>query len=122
MSYSFEKTVLDMHAPYYSLPCQIGNTGLSADSDGKKIIKAGTPVGNLTTDVLLDRTAVLISTNDSTNGAKSQGVLVHDVDVTNGNATGTVAFMGVIDLAKTDVIVNSAVVLPRIIFMKGRAF
>ena len=114
--YSFEKTVLDMHAPYYTLPAQIGNSGVAADSNGKKIIKAGTPVGG-STNRLLNSQAVLTVTNASGTGANAQGVLVHDLDVTSGTQTGTVAFMGVIDLAKTDVTIDSRVSLPLIIFM-----
>ena len=65
-NYNFEKTVLDMHSFYYTLPCQVTNTGLTADSNGKKIIKAGTPVGGDTNALLNRDTAVLIATNDAT--------------------------------------------------------
>lgn len=124
-NYNFEKTVLDMHSFYYTLPCQVTNTGLTADSNGKKIIKAGTPVGG-DTDALLNRdTAVLIATNDATNGPKTQGVVIHDVDVTAGQTTATVAFAGVIDMAKMDAgfALDSKVTFPHdIIYMKGRGF
>lgn len=124
-NYNFEKTVLDMHSFYYTLPCQVTNTGLTADSNGKKIIKAGTPVGG-DTDALLNRdTAVLIATNDATNGPKTQGVVIHDVDVTAGQTTATVAFAGVIDMAKMDstFALDSKVTFPHdIIYMKGRGF
>lgn len=124
-NYNFEKTVLDMHSFYYTLPCQVTNTGLTADSNGKKIIKAGTPVGGDTNALLNRDTAVLIATNDSTNGAKTQGVVIHDVDVTAGQTTATVAFAGVIDMAKMDAgfVLNSNVTFPHdIIYMKGRGF
>lgn len=124
-NYNFEKTVLDMHSFYYTLPCQVTNTGLTADSNGKKIIKAGTPVGGDTNALLNRDTAVLIATNDATNGAKTQGVVIHDVDVTAGQTTATVAFAGVIDMAKMDAgfDLNSNVTFPHdIIYMKGRGF
>lgn len=124
-NYNFEKTVLDMHSFYYTLPCQVTNTGLTADSTGKKIIKAGTPVGGDTNALLNRDTAVLIATNDATNGAKTQGVVIHDVDVTAGQTTATVAFAGVIDMAKMDAgfVLNSNVTFPHdIIYMKGRGF
>lgn len=124
-NYNFEKTVLDMHSFYYTLPCQVTNTGLSADSNGKKIIKAGTPVGGDTNALLNRDTAVLIATNDATNGPKTQGVVIHDVDVTEGQATATVAFAGVIDMAKMDAgfALDSKVTFPHdIIYMKGRGF
>lgn len=124
-NYNFEKTVLDMHSFYYTLPCQVTNTGLTADSNGKKIIKAGTPVGGDTNALLNRDTAVLIATNDATNGPKTQGVVIHDVDVTAGQTTATVAFAGVIDMAKMDAgfVLDSKVTFPHdIIYMKGRGF
>jgi hypothetical protein len=124
-NYNFEKTVLDMHSFYYTLPCQVTNTGLTADSNGKKIIKAGTPVGGDTNALLNRDTAVLIATNDATNGPKTQGVVIHDVDVTAGQTTATVAFAGVIDMAKMDAgfALDSKVAFPHdIIYMKGRGF
>lgn len=124
-NYNFEKTVLDMHSFYYTLPCQVTNTGLTADSNGKKIIKAGTPVGGDTNALLNRDTAVLIATNDATNGPKTQGVVIHDVDVTAGQTTATVAFSGVIDMAKMDAgfALDSKVTFPHdIIYMKGRGF
>lgn len=124
-NYNFEKTVLDMHSFYYTLPCQVTNTGLNADSNGKKIIKAGTPVGGDANALLNRDTAVLIATNDATNGAKTQGVVIHDVDVTAGQTTATVAFAGVIDMAKMDAgfVLDSKVTFPHdIIYMKGRGF
>lgn len=124
-NYNFEKTVLDMHSFYYTLPCQVTNTGLTADSNGKKIIKAGTPVGGDTNALLNRDTAVLIATNDATNGPKTQGVVIHDVDVTAGQTTAKVAFAGVIDMAKMDAgfALDSKVTFPHdIIYMKGRGF
>lgn len=124
-NYNFEKTVLDMHSFYYTLPCQVTNTGLTADSNGRKIIKAGTPVGGDTNALLNRDTAVLIATNDATNGPKTQGVVIHDVDVTAGQTTATVAFAGVIDMAKMDAgfVLDSKVTFPHdIIYMKGRGF
>ena len=124
-NYNFEKTVLDMHSFYYTLPCQVTNTGLTADSDGRKVIKAGTPVGGDTNALLNRDTAVLIATNDATNGPKTQGVVIHDVDVTAGQTTATVAFAGVIDMAKMDAgfALDSKVTFPHdIIYMKGRGF
>lgn len=124
-NYNFEKTVLDMHSFYYTLPCQVTNTGLTADSNGRKIIKAGTPVGGDTNALLNRDTAVLIATNDATNGPKTQGVVIHDVDVTAGQTTATVAFAGVIDMAKMDAgfALDSKVTFPHdIIYMKGRGF
>lgn len=120
--YGTPNVILDMKAPYYTLPCLISNTGVSTNNEGRKIIPAGTPVGG-TTNVLLNRQTVLSTTNSSGAGANTQGILIHDLDVTNGNASGTVAFMGIIDVAKTNVVIDTAVKIPNtIILMKGRAF
>lgn len=107
----------------YAVGCQVGNTGVTEDDNGRKIIKAGTPVGG-STDVLKDRTAVLIVTNDSTNGAKSQGVVDCDVDVTDGNANATLLVRGVVDLEKMDpdLTIDSAAataLASRVLFQKG---
>lgn len=72
---------------------QVNDTGVTADAaTGKKIIPAGTPVGG--TDSALEKEdAVLSVANDAT----AQGVLEHDVDVTTGQATGTLIIWGFIN-------------------------
>lgn len=103
-----------------TIGCQVGNTGMTADSNGKKIIKAGTPVGG-TTSVFENRQTVLSVTNTSTDGANAQGVVLHDVDVTDGNANATLVVRGMIDLLKLDVtpVAEAKTALDKIIFMKG---
>lgn len=123
MEVKTRNSVLDMASPYFTLPCTITNEGVT-ETSGKKIIKAGTPVGG-DDNVLKDGTKKLKVTNTSTLGAKSQGVVIEDVDVTDGDTSATVAFMGVIDLGKMEstVTVDSAVKFPYpIIYVKRRAF
>lgn len=67
----------------------VGATGVSADANGRKIIPAGTPVGG-SANFLADENTVLSVVSDAT----AQGILEHDVDVTAGNATGTVIVAG----------------------------
>lgn len=100
--------------------CIVGNTGVEADSEGKKIIKAGTPVGG-TVDALIERQTVLTVTNTADSAANSQGVILHDVDVTAGNNNATLVVSGVVDVAKLDVtIVDAAKTkLTKITFQKG---
>ena len=100
-SYDTPKSILIAPEKAFSIPVIVGNTGLSAGSDGKKIIKAGTAIGG-DTDVLTNRQTVLKVTNDSTNGSKSQGILLHDVDVTEGDANATMLVSGFVDLNKID--------------------
>ena len=100
------------------IPCIVGDTGVIAGTDGKKVIKAGTPVGSAT-NVFENRQTVL-----SADGANAVGVLMHDADVTAGQANVSVLIDGYVDLLKLDsdvvTAVNSAkATLTRIVFMKG---
>lgn len=106
----------------FEIGVQVGNTGVSADSNGRKIIKAGTPVGG-TVSALETRNTVLSVTNSSSNGANAQGVLRHDVDVTNGNANATLIVRGEVDSSKCPTIVAEAkTALTHIIFVNGGAY
>lgn len=118
--YGADKNILIAPELAHTVGCIVGNTGVEANSDGRKIIKAGTPVGGAV-DVLIDRQTVLTTCNTSENGAKAQGLLLHDVDVSEGNANATLIVAGVVDVAKLDVtIVNEAkTALAKIILQKG---
>lgn len=68
----------------------------SVTRDGRDIVPAGTPLsGDLT-----DRTTAFVQAVDNTKPAT--GVLLHDVDVTNGAANGTLLIWGFVDLNKVD--------------------
>lgn len=82
-------------------PCMVSATGVTADENGKKIVKAGTPY--------------------PANDATCKGILLHDTDVTYGDAPGTYVFEGSIDntkLVKNGVTVSeeAKAVLPRVTF------
>jgi hypothetical protein len=83
----------------FSIGVVVANTGVVADANGKKIIPAGTPIGG-DTSALAVRNTVLAVTNLAADGAKAQGVLLHDVDVTKGNANATMLVFGFVDLTK----------------------
>ena len=95
----------------------IANTGISADSDGKKIIKAGTPVAG---DLTARNTAFVKDLETA-----PVGVVLHDVDVTAGNANGAVLVFGFVDIDKLDSAVVTELtstvkaLLPKITFIKG---
>ena len=82
----------------------IGNEGVTADSNGKKILKAGTPI----TGDIEARTTAFKKATSTTSGeptAKTStavGILLHDVDVTAGNENGTIVLFGFVDLDKLD--------------------
>ncbi|WKF70467.1 hypothetical protein QYM39_06035 [Pediococcus pentosaceus] len=70
-------------------PVTVNATGVTADSHGRKIIPAGTPIGGAK-NALQDDTVVLSVANDAT----AQGVLEHDIDVTAGESAGTMIVWG----------------------------
>ena len=101
-----------------TIGCLVNSTGVDAGAHRHPIIKAGTPVGGATS-VLLNRQTVL---SESTTAA--QGVLLHDVDVTAGDANATLVIEGVIDVLKLDTAVatklkSAAEKLPKITLMNG---
>lgn len=83
--------------PQVSVGIIVSDTGVTADDDGNKIVKAGTPMyGKLT-----DRdTAFTVSA--ATTGDKPVGVLLHDVDVTAGADNGTLLIFGFVNKNRLD--------------------
>ena len=98
----------------------VGDTGVTAGSDGRKIIPAGTPVGGATS-ALEDETAVLTVVSDGT----AQGILEHDVDVTGGTANGTMIVAGYINENRlpSGVTINDTAkkAIPAVVFFKRNA-
>ena len=86
-----------------SIGCVLANTGVSAGADGKKIVKAGTPAkvdpSNLQT------AATVITSHDNINDANV--IILHDVDVTNGNANATGLVMGIVNYNRLDTTVQA---------------
>lgn len=77
--YGQEKGILKFF-PYKGAACVVSATNVDPDADGKKIVKAGTPFPE--------------------SGANCLGFLLHDVDVTQGDAAGTYVFEGTLDPLK----------------------
>lgn len=100
--YTTPKQILFNVQNQVSIGVIVADTGVTA-VDGKKIIKAGTPVGG-ETNVLVNRSTPVVVTNLAANGANAQGVLLHDVDVTNGDANGTMLIWGFVNLDRLDVV------------------
>ena len=117
-TYGVEKHILIANNSYMvTLPAQVTNTGVDADSNGRKILRAGTPVtGNIE-----KRDTAFTKTNGNT----AKAILLHDVDVTDGASNATIVLAGVVDLLKIDettaALITSDVktALPRIIFVEG---
>ena len=100
-NYTTPKQILFNVQNQMSIGVIVADTGVEA-VDGKKIIKAGTPVGG-DTKVFTNRSTPVVVTNAALDGAKAQGVLLHDVDVTNGNANGTLLIWGFVNLDRLEV-------------------
>ena len=72
----------------------------TANSLGKKIVKAGTPLtGDLTNRLTSFTAAKAGSASEASNAV---GVLLHDVDVTTGDANGTLLIFGFVNLDRID--------------------
>lgn len=78
----------------FSVGIVCGNTGVNADGEGKKILKAGTP---LTGDLTARETA-FTKVSDGT----AVGILLHDVDVTAGDNNGTLLLFGFVNTDRID--------------------
>lgn len=78
----------------YSMGVVVAQGATEANSNGKKIIKAGTPLaGNLDSRLTAFTAA---GENDAV------GVLLHDVDVTKGAANGTLLLFGFVNTNRLD--------------------
>ena len=115
--------VIGVESYYIALPAQVTNTGISADSDGKKILRAGTPVsGDIT-----KRDTAFVKASTSSGASNATAIVLHDVDVTDGANNATIVLAGCIDTLKLDTATKALVTaevkaaLPRIIFVEGSA-
>lgn len=114
------KSILWAPETAVAVPCVVDNTGVSAGSDGKKMLMAGTPLSG---DLTARNTAFKKA---ATSGAASNavGLLLHTVDVTNGKQNATVLVSGLVDLNKLDsataalITAEVKAALPRITFVK----
>lgn len=99
-----------------------------AVGSNRKIAKAGTPIN---IDLLNLQTAVkkpaAAQPESSTAAVPMNAVLLHDVDVTNGNANGTALYFGVVNVNRVESDVASAITAavaidgksPLIVFIKA---
>lgn len=107
ITYGADKNILIAPELAFTFGVIVGNSGIDADSDGRKIIKAGTPLYS-TTNVLMNRQTVL-TTSGSAEGSKCYGIILHDTDVTAGNTNATIVYSGYVDFLKLESAVQTAV-------------
>lgn len=88
----------------------------TAGEDGRKIVKAGTPLnGDLTA-----RGTAFVAAKDTSNPAV--GVLLHDVDVTDGGANGTLLIWGFVNLNRMDSTTAGLITATRKTELAGRVW
>ena len=88
----------------------------TAGEDGRKIVKAGTPLnGDLTA-----RGTAFVVAKDTSNPAV--GVLLHDVDVTEGDANGTLLIWGFVNLNRMDSTTAGLITATRKTELAGRVW
>ena len=94
-----QKQILIADELAFTIGAKILNVWTS-EKNGKKIVKAGTPLGGnlLKRDAGFD--VAMFSGDD--NSSNAVAVLLHDVDVTDGAANGTIVIGGYIDILKLE--------------------
>ena len=99
------------------------DVGTNDPSTGRKVVKAGTPLtGNLD-----ERTTAFTAAADSGTPSASNavGILLHDVDVTAGDANGEIVIFGFINMNRIDTTTQAKITatvkaaLPMIKFIKA---
>lgn len=74
--------------------------GVTDPATGRKIVKAGTPLAG---DLTKRETAFVAVNNASASlDSDAKGILLHDVDVTTGDANGTLLIFGFVNVDRID--------------------
>jgi len=93
----------------------------SITRDGRKIVPAGTPLsGDLTARNTAFVKAVDESAASKGDGKAATGILLHDVDVTDGDANGTLLIWGFVDLTKIDTTTATLITATRMTELAGK--
>lgn len=99
-----------------SVSILVDKTMASVTVDGRKVVKAGTPLsGDLTA-----RGTAFKAAADST--APAVGVLLHDVDITDNNANGTLLIWGFVNLDRLDSATAALITANRKTELAGRVW
>lgn len=115
-TYGNRKEILKFNE-FVSTVVLVGDAGVPA-KEGKKIVPAGTIVGGKSNPALENKQEPVEDKNTAIKAEKAEGVLLYDVDVTNGPREGSMILWGFVDLDKIPKAPVDEVVLPMIKFMK----
>lgn len=113
------KTITKFADHYVNLSVTVSDAGVAANADGKKIVPAGTILGG---GFIASETALAVKATSAGEplASNAEGVLFHDVDVTNGPAPAAVLIHGFvhIDSLPTAPTAEEAAALNMIKFIK----
>jgi hypothetical protein len=105
VSAGMNKSILEDDKLFFSMSCKVVGTGTKANSDGNKIIKAGTPLAG-------DLQNRDIAFTVATSADNVVGILFNDVDVTDvadgDSVNATVIVFGFVNVDKLDESVKTA--------------
>lgn len=90
-----------------SVGCIVPTT-LGVTVGARKIAKAGTPVNIDLLDLQTAAKATVVAAGDNP-AVPMNAVLLHDVDVTAGNANGTALYFGIVNVNRVDSSVATAI-------------
>lgn len=97
---------------YHAVGVVVSNAAFVTEN-GKKLVKAGTPLAG---DLLDRKTAFTVAT-----GANAVGILLHDVDVTDGpNGDGALLTGGVVNVDRIDTTTATKITGEVITALKGK--
>ncbi len=94
--YGGTKNILYFVDSMIAMPVTVSNDGVMANEKGKLLVPAGTLVGGAEESTRLDPTQLVIARNDE----YCEGVLLDEVDVTEGPKFGTMLIFGFVNLDK----------------------
>lgn len=100
------KDILYLLDDYTAIAVNVSDDGVTAGADGRKIVPAGTVIGGVLEDPT--QAAVAAAGGSGEGAVAAEGVLYHDVDVTDGDALGTMIIRGVLDGTKLPANITAA--------------
>lgn len=103
-SYVSTNQILFNTDPFVAVSIIVDATlGVTDPATGRKIVKAGTPLaGDLTKRETAFVAVKAVNEASASLASDAKGILLHDVDVTTGNANGTLLIFGFVNVDRID--------------------
>lgn len=96
-NYGNRKEILKFPDHYVNVAITVSDSGVSANSEGRKIVPAGTILGG---GVLADENKLAVKATTTVDVSNAEGILFYDVDVTDGPTKGAMLIHGFVDTSK----------------------